>query len=111
MASDDQLRKKLEADAAALLRLIARIAPQVDLAPGEIARLDQLAAHAARISREIAESAYAIAMRCGCDRVPASRAPCMRRLTPWRGTCSCWGVLVAVRLLRSPGSVTFERHE
>jgi hypothetical protein len=46
MRSDELLRRRLEADTASVLQIIARIAPQADLPPSEIARLDQLAAEA-----------------------------------------------------------------
>ena len=41
---DDQLRARLEADTAQLLQIIAAVAPKAGLHPGEVARLDQLAA-------------------------------------------------------------------
>jgi len=53
MTTDENLHQRLEADAADLLRLITHIAPRTGATPMEIARLDQLAARANRISREI----------------------------------------------------------
>ena len=41
---DDQLRARLDTDTARLLQLIATVAPKAGLGPGEVARLDQLAA-------------------------------------------------------------------
>ncbi len=42
--NDDHLGERLDNDTARLLRLIATIAPKAGLEPGEVARLDQLAA-------------------------------------------------------------------
>lgn len=41
---DEQLRARLDNDTARLLQLIATIAAEAGLEPGEVARLDQLAA-------------------------------------------------------------------